>query len=86
MCVHQETNGEPYLCPIKAIVQRFLYNRSHVVGTAGWNPFLPVFWIRGECLDLSKKDMSMVLKWATAQLHYPDNKGISINRIDTHSL
>jgi len=83
VCVYQETNGEDYLCPVKALARRFLHIRRHG-GSA--KSFLSSYWKNGTRADVKAEDISRALKAAATELLYPTTKGIPIARINTHSL
>ena len=86
VCVHHEANGDPYLCPVKALARRFVHVRRLVAGTAAWDTYLSTYSEGGLRQDLSDKDMRGALKWAAGELRYHEEKGIPVDRIDTHSL
>ena len=48
--------------------------------------FLSAFFVKGTRYDVTDKDMRISLKSAAGILNYPEQKGIPIIRIDTHSL
>ena len=83
VCVYQETNGEEYLCPVRALGRRFLHIRDHG-GSA--KTLLSTFWEKKEKMDITAEHISRALKSAATELQYPTNKGIPITRINTHSL
>ena len=83
VCVNQETNGEDYLCPVKALARCFLHIRQHG-GSA--KSFLSSYWKNGTRADVKAEDISRALKAAATELLYPTTKGIPIARINTHSL
>ncbi len=84
VCVFQESNGEPYLCPVRAVGRRYLHLRKN---NAGNKDVLSSYWDSGGVPhSVTAEHMSMALKVAAAMLHYPSKKGIPIQRINTHSL
>jgi hypothetical protein len=83
VCIYQEANGEVYLCPVRALRQRFLHIRDHK-GSA-WT-FLSSYWTQGTRADVMAEHISRALKQAALELQYPTNKGIPIRQINTHSL
>ncbi len=83
VCVYQETNGEDYLCPVRALGRCFLHIRKHG-GLA--KTFLSSYWTAGKRADVTAKNISRALKLAATELQYPTSKGIPITRINTHSL
>jgi hypothetical protein len=44
------------------------------------------YWHGGKKRDVTAENISRALKLAAAILHYPTNKGIPIDKINTHSL
>ncbi len=83
ICVYQEANGDDYLCPVKALGQRFLHLRLH--GGTG-KTFLSSNWTKGAKADVMAENISRALKPTATELQHPTNKGIPISRINTHSL
>ncbi len=83
VCVHQEANGEPVLCPVRALGRRYVHitHNTHDDAT-----FLSAFYITGARFDVTDNDVRTSLKTAATLLSYPTTKGIPIDRIDTHSL
>ncbi len=59
VCVYQEANGDDYLCPVKALCQRFLQIRLH--GGTG-KTFLSSYWAKGVKADVTAKHISQALK------------------------
>jgi hypothetical protein len=84
VCVFQENNGDPYLCPVRAIGRRYLHLRHHA---AGQKEVLSSYWSsNGEKGSVTAEHMSKAIKLAAGMLQYPSTKGIPIQRINTHSL
>jgi hypothetical protein len=83
VCVHQEANGDPVLCPVRAIGRRYAHIKHNTHNDA---VFLSAFYIAGARYDVTDNDIRTSLKTAAAILCYPTTKGIPINRVDTHSL
>jgi hypothetical protein len=83
ICIYQEANSNNYLCPVKALGQRFLYLCLH--GGTG-KTFLSLYWTKGTKVDITAENISRALKSSATELHYPTNTGIPISRINTHSL
>ncbi len=83
VCIYQETNGNNYLCPVKALGQWFLHLCLHG-GTR--KTFLSSYWTKGTKADVTAENISRALKSAATELQYPTNKGIPVSRINTHSL
>jgi hypothetical protein len=83
ICIYQEANGEEYLCPVRALGQRFLNIRKHG-GSA--KTFLSSYWSRDTRADVTVEHISRAQKHAVTELKYPTTKGIPIECINTHSL
>ena len=83
VCVHQETNGEVYHCPVRALGRRVIHIRSN---TAERHTFLSAFFVDAARFDVTDRDIRTSVKQAASALKYPELKGIPIDRIDTHSL
>lgn len=84
VCIHQETNGDAYHCPVRALGRRFLHIRHHTKNHQAAP--LSSFFSNNEARHVTDKDISSALKLAAVALEYPTLKGIPIDRIDTHSL
>ncbi len=83
ICIYQEANGDNYLCPVKALGQRFLHLCLH--GSTG-KTFLSSYWTKETKVDVTAENISRALKSTMAELQYPTNKGIPISKINTHYL
>eukprot|EP00984_Skeletonema_dohrnii_P028532 scaffold18565_cov71-Skeletonema_dohrnii-CCMP3373.AAC.3 len=83
VCIHQEANGDCYLCPVRALGRRYTHIRNH---TSDKTTFLSAVFTNGGRMDVTSRHISEGLKLAAAALDYPSCKGIPIDRIDTHSL
>jgi hypothetical protein len=83
VCVYQEANGNDYNCPVQALGCRFLHLRQH---GADAKTLLSAYWKEGIKMDITAENISMALKLAAIKLQYMTNKGIPIERINTHSL
>ena len=84
VCIHHEANGDPYYCCVRAIGRRII----HITDNGGdGNTWLSAYWEKGEGRrDITDKDIRAGVKKAAEMLDYPGQKGIPIDRIDTHSL
>jgi hypothetical protein len=83
VCIHQECNGDPIHCPVRALGRRITHLRQN---TSDSSTYLSAFFVAGARFDVTDNDIRLSLKQAACALHYPENKGIPIDRIDTHSL
>ncbi len=82
--MYHESNGEAWLCPVRALARRHIHLRNNGADT---KTFLLAYYDgKGQCGDITNEDVSKALKAAATVLEYPTAKGIPINRIDTHSL
>jgi hypothetical protein len=83
VCVYQKTNGDAIHCPVQALGHRYLHLRQH---GAAKKTILSAYYYGGKRFDVTANHISAALKLAASALEYPIQKGISINRINTHSL
>ena len=83
VCVNQETNGDAYDCPVRALGRRFCSIRRQ---SSSNKTFLSAYWMNNTRCDVTDEDIRSSLKMAATLLDYPASKGIPIDRIDTHSL
>ena len=83
VCVHHEANGDKFFCPVKALGRRYCHIRRNTTDRKTW---LSAYWVNGERHDLTDNDVRVALKRAATELNYPEERGIPIERIDTHSL
>lgn len=83
VCIHHQTNGDSFLCPIRALGRRVCHIRAH---TKNINATLSTFFVKGKPQEVNHNHISSALKLAAAALDYPSCKGIPIDRVDTHSL
>jgi hypothetical protein len=81
--VYHETNGEDYLCPVRALGRRYIHICQHG-GTA--KTTLSLYWSDGKRGDVTAEHISRALKSAAKETQYPTNKGIPITRINTPPL
>ena len=86
VCTNQWSNDETFLNCVRALGRRYLHIRDRVHRRDVWTTFMSAYFVDGERHDLSDKDMREGLKWAAAELDYPAERGIPIERVDTHSL
>ena len=75
VCVHQEANGEPCNCPVRALTRRVLHLREH---NAVGKTLLSAFFHFSVRYDVSGNDISKGLKLAAHILRYPTTRGIPI--------
>ena len=82
VCINHHINGQTYYCPVKALARRILHIREHSTDT---DLGICAFFSDGKRFDVTEDDVRHALKFAGKQLNYPE-RGIPIERIDTHSL
>ena len=82
-CIHHHGNGKSFLCPVKALVRRFLHIRDN---TTDWNTFLSAYFDGSTRADVTARDISDRMKLAAVCLGYPSVRGIQVANISTHSL
>ena len=84
VCVYQEANGDPFACPVRAVGRRYLHLRLH---NCDRKDFISTWYNEKRIASsVTAEQISRSLKLAAAMLHYPTNKGIPIQRVNTHSL
>lgn len=85
VCISHWTNGDDIFCPVRAMGHRYVHTRK--MGGQGWKklPISTYFDENGKKKFVSDNDIRVGLKTAAAVLGYPE-RGIPIERIDTHSL
>jgi len=82
VCINHHVNGDSYYCPVKALGRRIVHIREHSNdGDLG----ICAFFNGGCQFDVNDNDIRQALKFAAAELDYPE-RGIPIDRVDTHSL
>jgi hypothetical protein len=83
VCINQEANGDNVDCPVRALGRRYVHIRHHVSNP---DTFLSAFFVNNVRFDVTDVDIRRSLKFAAQVLNYPENKGIPVDRVDTHSL
>ena len=83
VCVYHQHNGDPLRCPIRALAWRVTHMHSN--NTGPWE-YLSSYYVNGARKNVKAEDISKHLKLAAGLLNYPTHKGISVERIDIHSL
>ena len=84
VCVNHHANGDAIFCPVRALARRYLHLRQHCKGD--WKIYLSAYFERdGVRRDVTNLDISKAIKVAATMLDYPE-RGIPIDRVDTHSL
>lgn len=85
VCIHQEHNGDPYHCPVRALGRRYTHIRQHTENQH--STFLSTYYMESNTrYDISDRQIRSALKLAAIALDYPSRKGIPIDQVDTHSL
>jgi hypothetical protein len=81
--MYHETNGDPVLCPVCALGQRYM----HICNNGGKKKtFLSTYYEGGIEVHVTAEHIFHGLKIAAAALDYPSLKEIPIKKIDTHLL
>ena len=83
VCIHQERNGANYCCPVLALARRVTHIQAH---RSTPTTTLSTYFTDNVPHEVTDKDISRSLKLAAIALDYPSQKGIPIDRVDTHSL
>jgi len=86
VCINHHHNGEKLLSPTKAIARRYLHIRDSTTSADFLTTNLSAYFVNGCKYEVTDKDVRSAVKYAAKELNYPENKGIPIERIDTHSL
>ena len=82
-CVHHHAiEGNPLACPVRALGRRFCHIRQH---TSSGKAFICAYWDKAGYGNVSDDQVRFTVKFAAKALRY-ENRGIPIDRIDTHSL
>jgi hypothetical protein len=81
--IYNETNGNPALRPVCALGRHY----KHICNSTGKKKtFLSAYYDGGIEANVTLEHISCGLKTAAAALDYPSQKGIPIERINTHLL
>jgi len=83
VCVYHEANGDLINCPVRALGRRVRHIRR---GDKHGKTFLSAYFVNEQRFDVTAENVSQALKGAARALCYPTEKGIPIERINTHSL
>ena len=85
VCVNHHHNDDEIFSPVRSLGRRFVHIRRHMAGD--WNMELSAtFDEDGTRRDVTDKHIREGLKKAAILLNYPENRGIPVERVDTHSL
>lgn len=84
VCISHWANGDEVFCPVRCMGRRYVHIRKY--GGKGYkNLPISTYFDNGKRKFVSDNDIRIGLKTAAAVLGYPE-RGIPIDRIDTHSL
>lgn len=78
-----QITGHAKLCPVRALGRIIVDIRSFTTASTEW---LSAFQGKKGTQHVTPKDVSRALKAAARELKYEEERGIPIDRIDTHSL
>ena len=82
-CVHHSANKEcPLACPVKALARRVAHIKMH---TSNGNAFLCTYYDEVGRGSVTNDQVSFTVNFAANCLKY-EERGIPIDRVDTHSL
>jgi hypothetical protein len=70
-------------CPVRALGRRVRHIRG---GDGHGKTFLSAYFVEEQRYDVTAENISQAVKGAARALNYPSEKGIPIERINTHSL
>ena len=83
VCINHEHNGDEIFCAVRALGRRYCHILRH---SRDMNTLLSSYWEGDTKADVTDNDIRGALKWAAERLHYPTERGIPIELVDTHSL
>ena len=83
VCINHHTNGNSIMCPVRVIGRRYIHITANKYKPA---TFLSTHWVDGDMFDVTVVDTRSALKHTGGVPNDPELKGISIDRINTHSL
>ena len=82
-CVHHERIKEgPFACPVRALGRRYVHIRAH---NRRRKSMLCAFWDKVGKGHITDTQVRFTVKMAAKALKYPE-RGIPLNRVDTHLL
>ncbi len=84
VCVYHESNSNDWHCPVRVLARCYIHLCDKGVDSKTF--LLTHYDDKGQCSDITNKDVSKALKAAAMVLEHPTAKGIPVNHIDTHSL
>ena len=79
---HEAMPGNVLACPVRALGRRYVHIRKH---NKSGNAFICSFWDEAGHANVTDKMIRFTVKLTASALNY-EQRGIPINRIDTHSL
>ena len=69
-------------CVVRSLARRYIHIKKH---SASGNAMICSYWDEMGKADVTDRDISFAVKFASAMLDYPE-RGIPVERVDTHSL
>jgi hypothetical protein len=82
VCIHQEYNGKPVACLVRALARQVIHIRQH---SCDPTTFLSAYFNKGRRCDVTDRHISAALKVGALALGYP-GRGFPIDHISMHSL
>ena len=79
---HERIEGGPFACPVRALGRRYVHIRVH---DRRRRSMLCAFWDEVGKGHITDTQVRFTVKMAAKALKYPE-RGIPLNRVDTHSL
>ena len=76
VCIHQEANGNHYLCPVRALGRRYTHVRQY---DDQMNNYLSTFFHQNTRFDVSDADIRKSIKMAAALLQYTEKRASRSN-------
>ncbi len=68
LCIYQQTTGNPFHCPVRALRCQFAHLREH---HATGKTFICAYWMDDTEYNVTAENISAAVKWAAAALSYP---------------
>ena len=83
VCINHHSTKNKRMCPVKSVGEVVINIRKF---SKDDNTLLSTYKEGGKVRDITDKDMRKAVKLAAAELDYPNEHNIPLDRIDTHSF
>ena len=81
--VNQHATGHPLICPVRTLGRQYVH--LHANGATG-KTYLSATFNGGIHQDVTDKHVQVQVKRAATTLEYPATRGMTIERVNAHSL